>query len=57
MKNLGYPDSIASSTRLSPSSYPMLSRHVGSETEMAWAVRAGIADPRVSVMVSGITTC
>lgn len=35
MKKRGYPVCMASATRASPSSYPTLSAHFGSETEMA----------------------
>jgi hypothetical protein len=45
MKNLGYPVSIRSTTRLSPSSYPTLSSQVGKDTEIAWAVSEGTAEP------------
>lgn len=37
---------MASMTRASPSSYPTLSTHVGSETEIACSVKAGIVLPR-----------
>ena len=47
MKKRGYPDCIALMTRASPSSYPTLSAHVGSETEIACSVKAGIGSPRV----------
>jgi hypothetical protein len=46
MKKRGYPDCMASTTRASPSSYPTLSNHLGSETEMACSVNAGIGLPR-----------
>jgi hypothetical protein len=45
MKNLGYPDTITSKMRFSPSSYPTLSAQVGSETEIACGVKNGSADP------------
>jgi hypothetical protein len=45
-KKRGYPDCIASMTRASPSSYPTLSTHFGSETEIACSVKAGIELPR-----------
>ena len=48
IKNLGYPETIASATRFSPVSYPTLSLQVGSETEMAWAVKGGTAKPRAT---------
>ena len=46
MKKRGYPVCMASATRASPSSYPTLSAHFGSETEMACSVKAGIGLPR-----------
>lgn len=49
MKNLGYPDTIASATRFSPSSYPTLSFHVGSDTEIACGVKGGTERPNATL--------
>lgn len=46
MKNLGYPETMTSTTRFSPSSYPTLSAHVGNETEIACGVKAGTGAPK-----------
>jgi hypothetical protein len=37
---------MVSTTRFSPSSYPITSCQVGSETEMAWGTMAGMALPK-----------
>ena len=54
MKKRGYPETMASMTRFSPSSYPTLSFHVGKDTEMAWAVKGGTDMPSVSCCVFGM---
>ena len=41
---------MESTTRFSPVSYPTTSRHVGSETEIAWGVKGGTGLPRVLVV-------
>ena len=48
IKNLGYPETIKSTTRFSPSSYPTLSLQVGRDTEIACAVKGGTGKPKVS---------
>ena len=54
IKNLGYPVTIESTTRFSPSSYPTLSLHVGRQTEIACGVNGGTGEPsneEVNVLV------
>ena len=48
IKNRGYPVTIAPKTLWSPSSYATLSSQVGSDTDIACAVRAGTEAPIAS---------